>query len=507
MYITILNEGNSVPPKMDKKLSDYLMRRCKIHPHKVKINKKLAQKYKNKKLDQNNSSSESPEITPEEIESVKRLVIVSVKLLVANWINKFVDAKLNEYTVNTMTRYKTNKVLYDYIRNQIDQVYIKHPNYRKCSVEQFKKESIWNYLLSEFRDKSKKEIANELAWYGVDEVILFACSEFIPLPGSVVLAVPVKMGLSYVGCKFGNALYELPFEFDGNMITVGLSLSVLKYSERGDNIIKFIFTNKLYILSALLFIIICLIIGDRGPVLYLGTVMASVYILFVKKLKTYVIILSCLIAILLMFLIRETRGTSSSISSGGIASFFENSNESLLGVNSLWNVFVDLTDIHNEMTIGYEYVQKKGVIYPEKIVIVPFYPIPKVPSILSNLLYEKSFNDISSGKVIQQYVSSAIIWNSGTHCVMDIYIHWGIVGVFLFFFVFGFFVGTIYKQSTHNLFCTIIYIAIIAESIYLPRSSILSIVRTVVYVTMTIYICVKCCKKEIIIKESKCHQF
>lgn len=225
MYITILNEGNSVPPKMNKQLSDYLVRRCKIHPHKVKINAKLAQKYKNKNLDQNNSSSESPEITPEEIESVKRLVIVSVKLLVANWINKFVDAKLNEYTVNTMTRYKTNKVLYDYIRNQIDQVYIKHPNYRKCSVEQFKKESIWNYLLSEFRDKSKKEIANELAWYGVDEVILFACSEFIPLPGSVVLAVPVKMGLSYVGCKFGNALYELPFEFDGNMITVGLSFS------------------------------------------------------------------------------------------------------------------------------------------------------------------------------------------------------------------------------------------------------------------------------------------
>lgn len=355
---------------------------------------------------------------------------------------------------------------------------------------------------------SNKQESNQLQFNGLTDNKIIKES-MLQLIYIVLFALTLIIYIKHLLSSDSIAVIESPFVYDLYRIvfTVGLSLSVLKYSERGDNIIKFIFTNKLYILSALLFIIICLIIGDRGPVLYLGTVMASVYILFVKKLKTYVIILSCLIAILLMFLIRETRGTSSSISSGGIASFFENSNESLLGVNSLWNVFVDLTDIHNEMTIGYEYVQKKGVIYPEKIVIVPFYPIPKVPSILSNLLYEKSFNDISSGKVIQQYVSSAIIWNSGTHCVMDIYIHWGIVGVFLFFFVFGFFVGTIYKQSTHNLFCTIIYIAIIAESIYLPRSSILSIVRTVVYVTMTIYICVKCCKKEIIIKESKCHQF
>lgn len=229
MYITILNEANSTPPKMNKAVSDYLIKRCKIHPRRVKINRKLAKKYKNKNLDKNYSSSESTEITPEEIEAVKRLVIVSVKLIVVNWMNKFVDAKLNEYTINAMTRYKTNQVLYDYIRKQIDEVYIKHPNYRKCSAEQFKKESIWNWLLSEFRDKSRREVVDELAWYGVDSAIVFACSELIPLPGSALLAVPVKMGLSYVGCKFGHTLYELPFEFDGNMITVGLTFTPMGF--------------------------------------------------------------------------------------------------------------------------------------------------------------------------------------------------------------------------------------------------------------------------------------
>ena len=289
------------------------------------------------------------------------------------------------------------------------------------------------------------------------------------------------------------AVTESPFFYDLYRIifTVGLSLSTLQYIPQNTGMIKFILINRFYIFPALILILICLFIGDRGPVLYLGLVIASIYILFVKKLKIYVIILYCSAAVLLMFLIRETRGTSSSISSGGIENFVENSNESILGVGSLWGLFADLTDIHNEMTIGYECVQKKGVMYPEKIIIIPFYPIPKVPSILSNFLYSESFNDISSGKIIQKYVSNYIIWNNGTHCVVDIYIHWGIVGVIFFFFLFGWFIGLVYKRENQNIFYSIIFIALIAESLYLPRGSILSIIRTVTYLAIIMHVSIK----------------
>ena len=287
--------------------------------------------------------------------------------------------------------------------------------------------------------------------------------------------------LSHLYTGESVAVSENPFLYDiyrcvfiiaivcSTLINVNIKASVFEYCRK----------NFLYISTSFIFILLCLVIGDRGPVITCILVIAGTYLIMVKRLKGSILLLSISVAIILMFSIRMTRTSSESIQNG-VGAFTESATAALAERSSIWDTMADLTGIFAEMTVGYERVQQTGIIYPAKIIIVPFYPFPMVPSLLSKLLYNKSPNELSSGALIGQYAT--IPWPNGTHCVIDIYIFWGLPGVIFLFFLFGCFIKWIYTKLNNDIYCLLIYIMLIGISIYIPRSSILDFIRPMGYI-------------------------
>ena len=156
-------------------------------------------------------------------EAVKTIVAVMAKLFIGHFITLFVDTKLSEFAVRTIQKHQRNKPLFDFVQRQVDSVYRNHPDYTPCNAQQFMDSSIFDYFLSEWRDKTAKERAKLFAYRSLDNAITIAISDAIPLPGSSVLAVPFKMALTYCGCSIGlGSVYNIAVEVDGNTIAFGV---------------------------------------------------------------------------------------------------------------------------------------------------------------------------------------------------------------------------------------------------------------------------------------------
>lgn len=178
-----------------------------------------------------NSQYQYPQNTPnpttpplDKTEAAKILVIFTAKMLVGHLVSLFTDMTLSRLTVNTIQKNKKNKRLFENINGQIKKIYDTHKDYRPCSAEEFMNSSIYNYFMSEFRDKSKKEIAQLLAYKSLDNMFSIVLADIVPIPGSATLAIPVKMLLTYCGVRgWGlGSLYNMAMEIDGNTLSIGI---------------------------------------------------------------------------------------------------------------------------------------------------------------------------------------------------------------------------------------------------------------------------------------------
>lgn len=73
----------------------------------------------------------------------------------------------------------------------------------------------------------------------------------------------------------------------------------------------------------------------------------------------------------------------------------------------------------------------------------------------------------------------------GTHAVADIYICWGIIGVILIFYFYGYLITKL--KSKGNLYATIAYYVIVSNAVYACRASIFNL-RAVLWTIIVVYI-------------------
>lgn len=174
------------------------------------------------------------------------LVKFTSKVLLGFFISYFINLKLSEFTVNVVRENQKNKRLFEFINRQIDKVYRNHPDYTPCSARQFKETPIYNYMLAEWRDKTAKENAKLLGYKSINNMITILVGEAVPVPGSFILAVPVKMVLSYCGVRgVISSLYNVALEIDGNTISFGVDFrpdgflltNLVLYTFKGEHMI------------------------------------------------------------------------------------------------------------------------------------------------------------------------------------------------------------------------------------------------------------------------------
>ena len=258
-----------------------------------------------------------------------------------------------------------------------------------------------------------------------------------------------------------------------------LVLNCRKYQVR--NLSQYVLRNILILIPAFILFFLYFIIGDRGLIIVSGVMMAATYSVMVKRIRPTFLIVGIIVGSLLMYAVRETRSSEASLSSGNTSGFVRGVEGSLSDASAI-SIFADLTGIHRELYIGYDYVRHYGLIEPGQIAIVPFYPIPLLPNVLSQALFGKSMNDIKPGMVLNDFMSYTGHGHFGIHCVIDVYMRWGLLGVVFFFYLWGYIVASITKYQKKNLMGVVLYIVLIASAISMPRQPLVDILRTYAYV-------------------------
>lgn len=173
-------------------------------------------------------------------------------------INMGVSIALDRFSIGKIQENLHNKELISYLDKQVETVYTKHPNYRKCTREQFRKSSMFNYFMSEFRDKKKKDVAKKLFKEFADKAIEYNLIPFFldkvfskykigmikpPInprtgkpgkPGKVIkigtlktlkylFSKPFKIIANRAGFSFGlGSVYEQAIMYRGTILFIGL---------------------------------------------------------------------------------------------------------------------------------------------------------------------------------------------------------------------------------------------------------------------------------------------
>lgn len=308
---------------------------------------------------------------------------------------------------------------------------------------------------------------------------------------NLFLAVSVVANaLFYITQNTGSInITESPFL---NQIYV-VSLAIVLVSSRSKKAsgIKFNFflaRNRLVLVASSLVMLIFLYVGDRGLPIQLMLCILAAYSFYYSKLKFSSLVALGLVGILVMFALRVTRNTSESISRAGVSAAANATQESLNGTSSVV-LLADLYGASQELCLGYEYTTTVGLSDPAQIITLPFTPIPKLPTILNQLLFHKTPFEMSSGYILNQYMSRYSSSAFGSHCVIDIFMKWGIIGVVCFFLLFGCVIAYIENGSNRTMFCTVMLVIINGFALYMPRDSIIDIIRPMFYVIALMWLC------------------
>lgn len=241
--------------------------------------------------------------------------------------------------------------------------------------------------------------------------------------------------------------------------------------------------NKWAIVESLFICLLYILVGDRGLLISIVFIYLGVYSFFYKKIKVAQFAVLAVVGAVFLFAIRVTRASDSSFTSGGISAVASTTQESLSGKSAVL-VFSDLMSASCELCLGYEYVDKNGFQYPGKAVLIPFQPIPFLPSIVARLLWDKVPYDMAAGSILNDYIEKTYGYSSslGNHIVADLYMHWGVLGVILFIALFGRFISYLDRNKYSTLFHASAFIFAISYALYLPRDSVFTLIRPVFFI-------------------------
>lgn len=276
---------------------------------------------------------------------------------------------------------------------------------------------------------------------------------------------------SFKGFSSNSFLYEI---YD---TLLAISLIARWNSSRADiGINTFIRNNYLEIVSAVVICLLLMSFNERGMALSIILIVTVSYSLY-KKFSIFFLFIMMAIGSLSMYAIRLAKMGNVHFSETNLSYLTQYSNVN----DSPLLIFSDLLGAEMELCVSYEIKETQGLQKPEQLVLIPFMPFPFLPTIASHLFFNTSYDDARAAQALNVYMSDYGA-TFGKHCVGDVYMRWGIAGIFVFFLVFGYFVGKFCTLKDRNLYYLASFFILLSLSIYIPRSSLIDIIRPLFYI-------------------------
>lgn len=276
----------------------------------------------------------------------------------------------------------------------------------------------------------------------------------------------------------------------GNILTLRIIYFIYNLKNRYS--IKIIFrsllNNKVFFLTLTIHTILFLLNGDRGPVMNTGLAILGAYAILIKPIKFRELTLLIISGAFIFTLIGLGRGAKTD--GFGEKNIFERGYEQ-------YNKEKDETNISNELASSVRVQYRALDVVPE------YHPYLYGSTYLFNLTNLFPFAGstiINTFNIPTIYTDSSTFftymgqgkwssWGEGSELLGDMYINFGVYGVYILMFIFGYYSNYIYiKANELNITYIIIYIGIFMSAIYINRSYLLFPLKDIVYMLFFNYI-------------------
>lgn len=283
------------------------------------------------------------------------------------------------------------------------------------------------------------------------------------------------------------------------VLTLALIINIISDTSSQKKITSFLKNNIIICICYGLGIILPIIIGDRTMPIYLMSVMAASYILLYKKIELTKILLGASLVAILMYAVGQTRNSDSALRYVGASGAASTITNALTDTEDMTDTFQDFLPASNCLYLfsNWRDTHQDELFYPGKIFILPFSPIPFLPSFLTSAFYGKSsLNEVLSADLSTGWYKRVVAnlnGGIGTHVVGDIYVSWGMLGVVVIFFLFGYFIAAGQLLAQRNIYWCIAYITYIGQAMYIARGTLYFCYRhCVMQIFLLFIICVLC---------------
>ena len=273
---------------------------------------------------------------------------------------------------------------------------------------------------------------------------------------------------------------------------VGLGLAVIlnvttkKYKGTIHNFIRN-FNNPILLLLLSCYILLFLYTGDRGPAIQIVLISICSFSLFVRPIKIKSIITLVLVGMIALAFVGSARSKNINASEAGVVNFVSRGVEKIQ-FNSFFDIGMDLIVNNRNLYVGYDHANENGLNYGRGMVRYVFAPIPLLPGLMTDLLFDSTPNELSSGRLITDEANAS--WGLGTNMIADQYMEFGLMGVIFFMFLLGYIVMKFQIKAIYNRkFIFIIgYVFLVGFSVYLPRSTVMDPLRHVIWAIILFYL-------------------
>ncbi|WP_417431388.1 O-antigen polysaccharide polymerase Wzy [Halpernia sp.] len=291
--------------------------------------------------------------------------------------------------------------------------------------------------------------------------------------------------------RFCAVLFELSF-------TAGIIQHILNLSsDNRKEISPFQFVKSLGLLRLSFLIVYTFTVlasGDRGPVIYLATGIVASYIVLTKwKISMYKFIGVFFLASVIvssLTVLRNNINSNVPISVRLFEAFIGNNKSggyvSLENINSISGSTLELSTSVRTLHIAVNEVPQNRPFFYGKFQMLKIVTIIPLGQQAIKYFFHLKDTELTSEKYISELVG-AKKGSEGTSCIADLYLDFGLVGVILVMFLFGYYVRFIEvealgKNHFGKVISIIAFVIICQYAIYIPRATILFNLRNIVWV-------------------------
>jgi len=254
-----------------------------------------------------------------------------------------------------------------------------------------------------------------------------------------------------------------------------------------DNFICFFKYNRYPLIISFISILLFLYFGVRNLAISIIIIDLMTMVVYYSRLSIKYIVFLSIVGVLILFVIRETRHSDTSIMNSGVSSAIASTN---LKISSPLLFFSDLIAASTELSLGVEIKDRNGLQHPEQIILVPLVPLPLLPTLVSENIWGKSYQEATGSSVLNDYMLQRYGKNAtyGKHCVSDLYMKWGVLGIIVFFVILGWLTSKADSNKHNNIFWAAAYLALLSLSFFTPRDSLLGVIRPIFYVCVFLWL-------------------